>query len=82
MQLVKDQPSPVIFYKSSLEFDGANLASVLSFDRRSMQALLGEDNKAYFSDEFPIFYLNKINKTGSSKKYFYRTAIDRALKAN
>lgn len=44
--------------------------------------MLGEDNKEYFSDEFPIFYLNKIYKTGSNKRYFYRTAIDRALKAN
>ena len=82
VQLVKDQPSPLIFYKSSLEFDGTNLASVLSFDSRSMAALLGDDNQEHFSAQFPIFYLNKINKTGSSKKYFYRTAIDRALKAN
>lgn len=47
-----------------------------------MAALLGEENKEYFTDDFPIFYLNKINKSGSSTKYFYRTAIDRALKAN
>ena len=67
---------------SSLEFDGSNLASVLSFDSRSMQALLGEENKQYFSDEFPIFYQNKINKQYSEDKYFYRTAIDRALRAN
>jgi hypothetical protein len=65
-----------------LEFDATNLASVLSFDSRSMAALLGEDNKEHFDDEFPIFYLNKIYKTGSNKRYFYRTAIDRALKAN
>ena len=82
VQLVKEQPSPQIFFKSSLEFDCTNLVSVLSFDSRSMTALLGEDNKEYFSDEFPIFYLNKINKTGSETRYFYRTAIDRALKAN
>ena len=47
-----------------------------------MAARLGDDNQEHFSAQFPIFYLNKINKTGSSKKYFYRTAIDRALKAN
>jgi hypothetical protein len=47
-----------------------------------MTVLLGEDNNQYYSDDFPIFYLNKIYKTGSKSKYFYRTAIDRALKAN
>ena len=43
---------------------------------------MGEENKEYFSDEFPIFYLNKINKYKCKNRYFYRTAIDRALKAN
>lgn len=58
------------------------MASILSFDSRSMAILLSEKFDAHFSDEFPIFYLNKILKRGSKDQYFYRTAIDRSLKAN
>jgi hypothetical protein len=82
--LVRDQPNPSVFYKSFLEFDGANMVSILSFDSRSMTALLSDENAKYFNDEFPIFYKNKIarrhQKDGS--EYFYHSAIDRALKAN
>ena len=82
MQLVADQPNPALFYKSYLEFDGANIASILSFDSRSMGFLLSDKHADYFSDEFPIFFQNKINKLGSKKKFFFRNAIERSLKNN
>ena len=43
VEIVNDQPSPMIFYKSFLEFDGSNMVSILSFDSRSMQHLLQDD---------------------------------------
>lgn len=62
VNLVAQQPAPLVFYKSFLEFDCSNMASILSFDSRSMAALLDESNSEFFSDEFPIFYKNKIPK--------------------
>jgi len=78
--LVEDQPLPVVFYKSFLELDGANMTSLLSFDSRSMTALLNDRHKSYFNADFPIFYKNKTLK--SKGKYFYRSAIDSALRNN
>lgn len=43
--LVKLQPNPSFFYKSFLEFDGANILSMLSFDSGSIGSLLSEDNE-------------------------------------
>jgi hypothetical protein len=75
------QPTPFVFYKSFLEFDGANMASILSFDSRSMTHLLNKDvGGEFFTSEFPIFYRNKIKK--GKDTYYYRSAIDRALKCN
>ena len=34
--LVKQQPNPTFFYKTFLELDGANMASILAFDSKSM----------------------------------------------
>ena len=36
VELVKDQPLPTVFYKTFLELGGANMATVLAFDSRSM----------------------------------------------
>ena len=48
-----------------------------------MSALLSEENDSYFSEEYPIFYKNKIAQRNSKDHaYFYHSAIDRALKAN
>ena len=47
-----------------------------------MAALLDEKNSKFFSDQFPIFYKNKIPKSGRLDKFYYRTAIDRALRSN
>ena len=80
VELVQDQPHPAVFYKSFLEFDGANMTSILSFDSRSMGALLADCHSEYFSEKFPIFYRNKIQK--SKTKYFYRSALDCALNNN
>lgn len=56
------------------------MTSILSFDSRSMAALLSDKHSIYFSEEFPIFYKNKICK--AKDKYFYRSAIDNALRNN
>jgi hypothetical protein len=45
-----------------------------------MAALLSEKNEGHFDAEFPVFYRNKIAK--GSGKYFYRSAIDSALRNN
>jgi hypothetical protein len=83
IDIVNDQPNPEVFYKSFFELDGANMVSILSFDSRSMGYLLQDDFANYFSKQFPLFYRNKIQK-GQSKdgKYFYRSAIDSALRNN
>lgn len=82
LEFVKLQPEPMIFYKSLLELDGANMLSILSFDSRSMECLLSDDNASHFSDEFPLIYKTKIFKKNNPHKFFYRSAIDNALKNN
>ena len=49
MRLVKDQPSPSIFFKVFLELGIKCMVSYLAFDSRSINQLLGDDNKEYFS---------------------------------
>ena len=78
--LVEAQPNPSVFLRSLLELDGTNMASILSFDSGSMKSLLSDQNSTYFNEEYPIFYKNKISKGAS--KYFYRSAIDNALRSN
>lgn len=79
--LVKKQPNPKFFYKSFLEFDGANLLSMLAFDSGSIEALLHEDNEQYFDPLYPVIYKNKITKK-SGKGEYLSSAIDNALRAN
>jgi len=50
----------MVYLKSCLEFDGTNMVSILSFDSKSMKVLLSDENSKYFSQEYPIFYVNKI----------------------
>ena len=77
VDLIKMQPKPIVFYKAFLELDGNNMTSILSFDSRSMERLLSDDFSEHFSDEYPVFYKNKLNKgTILKPKYFYRNAID------
>jgi hypothetical protein len=70
-----------VFYKSCLELDGTNMVSILAFDTRSMNYLLDDQFKEYFSITYPLFYRNKIQK-GKGKGLFYRNAIDSALRSN
>ena len=73
----------MVFFKSFLEFDCANMVSLLSFDSRSLECLLDlEANDRFFNDSFPIFYKNKVQKQGCANKFYYRSAIDSALKHN
>jgi len=65
-----------------LELDGANMVSILSFDSRSMECLLSENHADLFSDEFPLIYKTKAVKKNNQAKFFYRSAIDNALKNN
>ena len=76
------QNDPSVFYKSFLELDGSNMVSILSFDSRSMKYILDEKNDSYFSAEFPLFYKNRMCKSNNSNKFYYRSAIDSALKNN
>lgn len=82
LKLVQSQPKPAVFFKSFLELDGSNMASILAFDSRSLKHLLDDKNSQFFSEEFPMFYKNKIIKTNKPGKYFYRSAIDMALRNN
>ena len=68
-ELVKDQPDPTIFFKISLELDLKCLTIHLAFDNRSIKRLLAPENKKYFGEDNPIFYLNREK----------RSAIDIAL---
>jgi hypothetical protein len=47
-----------------------------------MRQLLSDKYKDMFQDEFPIFYKNKIQKSNNKSKFFYRSAIDSALRNN
>jgi len=58
------------------------MASILSFDSKSLGVLLDEKNAKYFQNEYPLFYKNKITKSNKQDKYFYRSAIDNALRNN
>lgn len=81
VNLVKMQPDPKFFYKTFLELDGSNMASILAFDSGSVESLLSSENSKYFSSEFPIIYKNKIEKKGR-QGYYYLSAVDCALKNN
>lgn len=58
------------------------MVSILSFDSRSMEVLLGDKHAQHFSSEFPLIYKTKIVKKNNPNKFFYRSAIDNALKNN
>ena len=72
-----------ILFKSLLEFDGANPISMLAADPKSIESLLGANNKKYLKEDtekFPLFYKNKIRKVNNPFNYYYKSAIDTALK--
>ena len=82
LKLVKSQANPSVFYKSFLELDGTNMTSILSFDSRSMNYILDDRFSEFFQSDFPMFYKNKIAKSNNKDRFFYRSAIDNALKNN
>jgi hypothetical protein len=76
-----------------MELDGSNLLSVLAFDSRTMAHLLQEEFDDYFTEEFPLFYKQKIVKgkfipqegedsRKLNSKYMCKNALDNALAQN
>lgn len=78
---MKIQPTPSFFYKTFLELDGTNFASILAFDSGSTALLFSKNNDDYFSEDYPIIYKNKIVKA-DKENYYYTNAIDIALRNN
>lgn len=70
--MIKEQPSPTIFFKVFLELGIKCMVSFLAFDNRSIKELLGEHNKQFFTSKYPVFYKNEDG----------RSAIDVALENN
>lgn len=56
--IVKEQPSPKIFFKVFLELGMKTLLSYLAFDRVSIKELLSDKNQMYVDRQFPLFYKN------------------------
>ena len=71
-EIVRDQPTPAIFFKVFLELELKNLLSYLAFDRRSIEHLLKNDVEKHIDPAFPIFFKNNDQKS----------AIDTALDGN
>ena len=82
LKLVQSQADIKVFLKSFLELDCSNMVSILAFDSRSMSYILDESNERFFDREYPLFYKNKICKHNNKDKFFYRSAIDNALRTN
>lgn len=72
-----------MFYKSTLELNGANTTSLLSFDSRSINLLLDDSNSEHFSSLYPMFYQNKLAKKSKKSlkdvKFYYRSSLECAL---
>lgn len=81
VELVKLQPNKSFFYKTFLELDVSNMASLLAFDSRAMESLLQDENSEHFDEQYPIIYKNKIRKK-YGKDFYYISALDAALKNN
>jgi len=64
-----------------MEFDGANIISILSFESEALKYLLHERFKKYFDPMYPLFYKNKYRRIGSDN-LFFRNAIDGAIRLN
>ena len=56
--LVQEQPGPQIFFKVFLELGVKSMLPYLAFDSKVIKLLLRRKNKAFFNDEFPLFYKN------------------------
>ena len=62
--LIRDQPTPIIFFKVFFELGVKAMVQYLSFDSRSIKRLLSEENAQYFSADFPVFFKNEQGKSG------------------
>jgi len=56
VKLIRLQADTNVFFSSFLELEKSNLISVLSFDSKSIRALLAHDSGPQFSSEYPLFY--------------------------
>lgn len=75
------QNNQSIFFKAFLEFDFSNIVSLLSFDSKSMNTLLGSVDDTY-DKTFPILYKNKIPKLTKPGKFSIKSPIQTALDNN
>lgn len=75
------QTNPKILYRAFLDLDGANMLSILSFDSHSLRYLMDDKFEDHFTKDFPLIYKNKITKS-DHKSYYFRSALDNALKYN
>ena len=57
------------------------MASLLAFDSKSIECLLGHHNKQYFCAEFPLIYNLRLKKK-NGQGHYYHSALDIALKNN
>jgi hypothetical protein len=55
--MIKEQPNSRIFFKSFLELDMSNCATLLCFDNRLVSALFSEDKIEQMDNkDYPIIY--------------------------
>jgi len=64
--IIEEQPFPQLFYRPYLELDLTNLVSILSFDSRSMKALINDEQCKKFDKQFPIFF--KLNNAERNRR--------------
>jgi hypothetical protein len=81
-KIIEILPDATIFFKSYLELDLANLITILSFDGRSIKALLTQNNIEKLDTNYTVFY--KIFQCGDlgTRDIEVLTAVDIAMKNN
>lgn len=91
LEIVKDQPKPLLFFKSCQDLNGSNLTNYLTFDSRSITELLDSKNEEFFKEDYPLFYKNKFTKPwkkkpdsedANSKVFYTRFALESCFKVN
>jgi hypothetical protein len=89
LKIIKDQPEPLLFFKSCMELNASNMTNYLTFDSRSLAHLLDDKHEEFFTDEYPLFYKNRFFKAAPMKtdiihpsSYYYRWGLEDCLKSN
>lgn len=77
-KVIREQPKTGVFFKSFLELDLSNMITLLSFDNKSIKALLSPEQLDKFDKKYPIFYKQKPDKE-QKEEVRIETAIDIAL---